>query len=624
MVHCRVRGIYAPASVELATDFARRVNSDSGTYGKWQNTGGVLVVYQSPDVRSAGERTRTHTIRRAARIVKATSSTMQSFIETADAVARTTKKTEKVKLISDLFTSLSLADAALAAQFFTGRAFPQFEERVVGIGGARLVRAVAKAAGKEGHNLGANYRNHGDLGDMAEELLRESHKQEGLQLIDIAALFEQLSAARTQMQKDELLDAAFSRASAAGVKYIVKILTGDLRIGSKESLVEEAIARAFGRSPTAVRRANMMLGDIGETLRRASEDRLESATVRLFHPLGFMLASPVETAQDVFAEGDTTAVYVEQKYDGIRAQVHKDASGKVKIYSRTRDEVTEFPELNGPISQVPGEFILDGEILGWRDSRPLPFTELQKRLGRKKVDFWLAQDIPAKFVAFDLLFQNGELLLDLSLRERKEHLRKLLATKAEFIDLAGDTLCDTPEKVAAEFRSALSVGHEGVMAKAVESPYTPGRRGGSWVKLKEPYATLDVVVTAAEYGHGKRHKVLSDVTFAVRDGERLLNIGKAYSGLTDIEIAQYTKFFLEHTLEDQGFRRIVEPKLVIEVAFNNIQKSTRHESGYALRFPRIVRARPDKVVTEIDTLERVDELFAQQHRANESLKHEAE
>ena len=547
---------------------------------------------------------------------------MHKFIATADAVARTTKKTEKVKLISELFTALLLADAALAAQFLTGRAFPQFEERVVGIGGASLARAVAKAAGKEGHNLGANYRKHGDLGDMAEELLRESHQQADLQLVDVAALFENLSAARTQIQKDDLLDAGFTCASASGVKYIVKILTGDLRIGSKESLVEEAIAKAFERSPAAVRRANMMLGDIGETLRRASADQLESATARLFHPLGFMLASPVETAQDVFAEGDTTAVYVEQKYDGIRAQVHKEASGKVKIYSRTRDEVTEFPELNGPISQLPGELILDGEILGWRDSRPLPFTELQKRLGRKNVDFWLAQDIPAKFVAFDLLFQNGELLLDLSLRERKERLRKLLAKKVEFIDLAGDTLCDTPEKVAAEFRLALSAGHEGIMAKAVESPYTPGRRGGSWVKLKEPYATLDVVVTAAEYGHGKRYKVLSDVTFAVRDGERLLNIGKAYSGLTDIEIAQYTKFFLEHTLEDQGFRRIVEPKLVIEVAFNNIQKSKRHESGYALRFPRIVRARPDKVISEIDTLERVDELFAQQHRATESLTHE--
>ena len=179
--------------------------------------------------------------------MKPGSSTMQQFIDTADAVASTTRKNEKIKLISELFTSLSLDDASLAAQFLTGQAFPQFEERVVGIGGASLSRAVARAAGKEGHHLGAAYRKHGDFGDMAEELLRESHKKGDLQLRDVAVLFENLSSARTEMQKDELLGAAFARASAAAVKYIIKILTGDLRIGSKESLVEEAIAKAFAQ-----------------------------------------------------------------------------------------------------------------------------------------------------------------------------------------------------------------------------------------------------------------------------------------------------------------------------------------------------------------------------------------
>jgi DNA ligase-1 len=376
--------------------------------------------------------------------------------------------------------------------------------------------------------------------------------------------------------------------------------------------VEEAIAKAFERSAVAVRRANMFLGDIGETLKLAAKDRLESATLRLFHPLGFMLASPVETAAELFTEEDAKAVYVEHKFDGIRAQVHKDASGKVKIFSRTRDEVTEFPELNAPLAALSGEIILDGEVLGWRGSQPLAFTELQQRLGRKKVDFWLAQDIPVKFIAFDVLFENGKLLLDHPLRERKERLRRIFAAHAEGVDAADAKLCENADQVAAEFRAALAAGHEGIVVKATDAPYTPGRRGGSWMKLKEPYATLDVVVTAAEYGHGKRHKVLSDFTFAVRDGERLLNIGKAYSGLTDAEIAEYTKFFLKHTVEDQGFRRIVEPKLVIEVAFNNMQRSTRHESGFALRFPRIVRVRLDKPVSEIDTLARAEELFARQ------------
>jgi DNA ligase 1 len=543
---------------------------------------------------------------------KRDSETMRKFVETADAVGQTTKKNEKIRLISELFKSLSVGDAPLAAQFLTGRAFPQFEERVVGIGGSSLTRAVAEAAGRSGENLGKIYRKHGDLGDMAEELLRETRGEGALTLQEVAELFRDLSSARTQVQKDELLRAAFASGSAGDVKYIVKILTGDLRIGSKESLVEEAIAKAFERSAAAVRRANMFLGDIGDTLKLAAEDKLESATLRLFHPLGFMLASPVETAAELFTAGETKAVYVEYKFDGIRAQVHKDASGKVRIFSRTRDEVTEFPELNAPLAALPGEIILDGEILGWRGSQPLAFTELQQRLGRKKVDFWLAQDIPVKFIGFDVLFENGELLLDHPLSKRRERLNRIFAAHAEGVAVAEAKLCENEEEAAAEFRSALLAGHEGIMAKATDSPYTPGRRGGSWMKLKEPYTTLDVVVTAAEYGHGKRHKVLSDFTFAVRDGERLLNIGKAYSGLTDAEIAEYTKFFLEHTMEDQGFRRIVEPKLVIEVAFNNMQRSARHESGFALRFPRIVRVRPDKPVSEIDTLARAEELFAKQ------------
>jgi DNA ligase-1 len=334
--------------------------------------------------------------------------------------------------------------------------------------------------------------------------------------------------------------------------------------------------------------------------------------MRLFHPLGFMLASPVETAEELFPQNEAKTMFVEHKFDGIRAQVHKDGSGKVKIYSRTRDEVTEFPELYAPLAAFPGELILDGEILAWRDGNPMPFTELQKRLGRKRIDMWMKLDIPVKFIAFDLLFENGELLLELPLGERRERLRKLFGQPAEGIALAEAEPCQTAQQAMAQFRGALAAGHEGIMAKAIDSRYTPGRRGGAWMKLKEPFATLDVVVTAAEYGHGKRHEVLSDFTFAVRDGDRLLNIGKAYSGLTDAEIAQYTKFFLEHTVDDQGFRRIVEPKLVIEVAFNNMQRSQRHESGFALRFPRIVRVRPDKPASEIDTLARAEELFAKQ------------
>src|SRR6201998_271519 len=210
------------------------------------------------------------------------------------------------------------------------------------------------------------------------------------------------------------------------------------------------------------------------------------------------------------------------------------------------------------------------------------------------MDLFIQNDIPVKYVAFDLLYQDAELLLDEELSRRKARLGALLAHAPPALRVARPTECRSAGDVQVAFRNSLAAGHEGIVAKVANSPYTPGRRGGYWFKLKEPFATLDVVVTAVEYGHGKRHAVLSDYTFAVRDGDRLLNIGKAYSGLTDAEIKEFTDYFLKHTVEDQGFRRIVEPTVVLEVAFNNMQKSNRHKSGFALRFPRILRIRSDK------------------------------
>jgi DNA ligase-1 len=430
-------------------------------------------------------------------------------------------------------------------------------------------------------------------------------------LKEVAQAFDQLPNLRTSTQKMGLIRSLFEPMSAGEVKYTIKIMTGDLRIGLKESLVEEAIAKAFDRPLDAVRRANMFTGDIGETLRSAAANELASVRMRLFHAIGFMLATPVETADEILPEG-VGSVIVEEKYDGIRAQVHKSAAG-VKVFSRTLDEIIEFPELNPSFANLPGELILDGEILAWHGSRPLPFTELQKRLGRKQLDLWLQHEIPVRYAAFDLLYQDGELLLDEPLEKRRDRLEKALPSGGNKpVYTAAALRCESIAEIRQAFKDALIAGHEGIVVKRPETFYTPGRRGRSWFKLKEPFATLDVVVTAVEYGHGKRHGLLSDYTFSVRDGNQLLTIGKAYSGLTDAEIKSGTEYFLQHTTEDLGGRRNVEPTVVIEVAFNNIQKSQRHESGYALRFPRILRLRPDKPVSEIDTLARVEELYARQ------------
>ena len=537
---------------------------------------------------------------------------MLRFSQLCDAIAATTKKTEKVRLVADYLKSAPLEEASLGALYLCGRVFPRREERVLSIGFSLLLRAVANVAGRNPSELAPVLRHHGDLGAGAEEIFCGRTPESSLSLPEIAAVYDSLARQRGPAAKQGLLEQTLSHLSALQAKYFIKVATGELRIGLKESLVEEGIAKAFAQPLAAVQRANMLTGDIRETLRLAVSNQLDSIGVQLFHPVSVMLAAPAETPADIIANFSDGAL-VEDKFDGIRAQAHKN-DVRVELYSRTLDRITEFPELHEPLRRLPGEFILDGEIIGWRNGRAIPFSELQPRLGRKQIDLFTVSNVPVSFIAFDLLSLNGRTLLDAPLSERRSLLEQLLATAEQpVVQFARANLARTEEEIEARFASALAAGNEGLLAKAPDSLYVPGRRGQFWMKLKRPLATLDVAVTAVEYGHGKRRGLLSDYTFAVRDDSRLVNIGKAYSGLTDIEIRDMTDYFLSHTVEDQGYRRTVEPNIVIEVAFNNVMKSSRHDSGFALRFPRIVRLRPDKPVSEIDTIDRVREIFANQH-----------
>jgi DNA ligase-1 len=537
---------------------------------------------------------------------------MLRFAHLCESIAATSKKNEKVSLVADYLRTTRVDESALAALYLCGRVFPRREERVLSIGSSILLRAVAKIAKKNPAELAPTLRHHGDLGAGAEEILRHHAVRSSFSLPQMAEVFASLAQQRGPAAKQALLEHTLQRLSALETKYFIKIATGELRIGLKESLVEEAIAKAFDQPLSSVQRANMLLGDIAEVLRLAVTDQLSSVSLQIFRPISVMLASPAETPADLVAAFPNGAL-VEDKFDGIRAQVHKQDS-QVEIYSRTLDRVTEFPELLEPIRSITGDFIIDGEIIGWRDGRAIPFTELQQRLGRKQIDLFTSSQVPVSFVAFDLLLLDGRPLLDTPLAERRLLLERLLANAEQpALQFTRAALCRTVEEIENRFLLALDGGNEGLLAKAPESPYVPGRRGQFWMKLKRPLATLDVVVTIAEYGHGKRRGLLSDYTFAVRDDAGLVNIGKAYSGLTDVEIRELTQYFLEHTTEDRGFQRDVEPTVVLEVAFNNIQRSNRHESGFALRFPRIVRLRPDKPAAEIDTLAHVREIFNSQH-----------
>jgi DNA ligase-1 len=483
--------------------------------------------------------------------------------------------------------------------------------------------------------LGEAYDRYSDLGLAVEDVLRTAghapSPDASPTLPEVAAGFETIEAASGPARKSAILRDLLARAEPRTAKGIVKVLGGELRIGLREGLVEAAIARAFDRPLDAVKWAGMLTGDVGRLAGLARDDLLDSAELAVFHPLKFMLASPAEDAAEILARLGPD-VWVEDKYDGIRAQLHK-RGRDVRLYSRDLHDVSgQFPEIVEAPRGLPWAGVIDGEILAWRDGAVLPFIALQTRLGRKSPSEAIVAEVPVIFVAFDLLALGagddaaGDTTLEPLLREPLAERRARL----DGIDLPlvtdGGRFARSHLAVAADvealdtaFAEARARRNEGLMVKDPRSGYSPGRRGLGWLKMKRALATIDCVVVGVEVGHGKRHGVLSDYTFAVRDTarDRLVTIGKAYSGLTDAEIAEMTRWFEAHTVARFGRYRQVEPTVVVEIAFDVIVRSTRHQSGFSLRFPRIARLRPDKSPDEIDTIETVTALY-------EGLQHGAE
>jgi DNA ligase 1 len=531
-----------------------------------------------------------------------------AWVATADAVRATTKKLEKNRLLGAYLAELEDDDLVIAGRLFAGAPFPRKDERVLSVGWSTLSDVLLERSARDGGDMAASYQRHADLGDVAHELIGDTPGEgEPLTLADVAASFDGIAAVRGTNNKRDLVRQLLRRANGGEARYIVKIVSGETRIGLREGLLVDAIAHAFQREREAVARANMLTGDIGETALRAKHDTLGEPTLAHFSPIGMMLATPVLDLAEV-AQRFPAPYVVEDKYDGVRAQVHK-AEDRIELYSRTFDRVTgRYPELLDALRTIPGSFVLDAEILAFDGERAVPFTTFQTRLGRKDVTGEVRARLPASLVVFDLLERDGRALLDLPLTERHDILRGVPLTeplrlaRQTTVTATGDALVAALDR---EFLAARERGNEGLMVKDPRSPYRPGRRGMEWLKVKRALRTLDVVVTAVEWGHGKRHGVLSDYTFSVRDGDRLRVVGKAYSGLTDKEIADMTEHFLASTVKDLGRARIVRPDTVIEVAFDQMQRSDRHDSGYAMRFPRIVRLRPDKPVAEIDTLDTV-------------------
>ncbi len=550
---------------------------------------------------------------------------MLDFARTGAAVGGTSATLEKTRLLAAYFRSLDDADLRRAAIFMSGRPFGPAQRRTLGLGWAALSKTIGGISRRDDDELQGIFRKHSDLGDWAGEALTDSTDNQDVSLEEVEKTLEAIRVARGAA-KTAPLEALLRRLHPEAARFVVKIISTEMRIGLSEGLVEAAVAEAFGLPLTRVKRVHLITGDIGETAVRVKRGQIETSTVTLFQPVRFMLASPVETAVEAFERMGAEKVWTEEKYDGVRCQLHH-ADGRVELFSRDLKETTSaFPELAESAPRLGHDVLFDGEVLAHRDGRVLRFFELQRRLGRKAVTAELRREVPVVLVVFDLLHLDGRSLLDDPLEQRRRLLEGL-GLEHPFL-LARVEEATSPSDLDRIFADTRERGHEGLMAKDPASPYTPGRRGLAWLKLKRPLATLDVVVTAVEWGHGKRKGVLSDYTFAVKDAStgRLVNVGKAYTGLTDAEIADMTRRFLGITVDDRGWARIVKPEVVLEVAFDSIQRSERHASGYALRFPRIVRIREDKPVDEIDTLSRVTELYERYFgsRTEEKLSEVAE
>lgn len=538
------------------------------------------------------------------------------FVEVCERVRQTSSKNAKVAAIAEYLPSLDDASLPVAVLFFSGATFPKGSGLALNVGFSTIMRSLSDIARLEQGEIQKIYLKHGDVGALAEHAVSKKLQNplvaQQLLLPDLHDQLRKIAEAAgpgAAEAKRKILTGLLINCSPGEAKYLIKIVAGEMRIGVVEGLVELAIARAFGRDVQAVRQAMLLSGDIAYVALLAKKDALSTVIMKPLTPLSFMLADVMFSAEEI-AEYYRKPLVCEFKYDGIRLQLHK-FKDQIRMFSRKLEDVTaSFPEIAKAAALLPQDFILDGEVIAYRNNRPLHFQELQKRLRRKSVSKQMKSEIPVAYIPYDIMYLDGQSVIDRPLAERKKLLAKL-KLKKPMID-PGYRITSSAEEIARVFVESREAGHEGLVVKEPESPYLPGKRGRHWAKLKRELDTIDAVIVIAEYGHGKRAGTLSDYTFAVRDGKSLKTIGKAYSGLTDAEIAGLTARLRSIVVKDEVYRLLVRPEIVLEIAFDSIQKSDRHESGFALRFPRIKYIRADKATDDIDSIEKVRRIYEMQ------------
>lgn len=560
------------------------------------------------------------------------------FVSVCEEIQSSTSKNKKVDILSKYLAKLSEDSLPLAARFLGGRIFQKGSALSLNLGFTTIMNSLCEIAELTTTEIQQIYLKYGDLGKLGEYAISKKHtvplfqqleKQDTLTMSYVFSILKKIAdieGAGSNKDKKKNLTGLLISCSPMEGKYLIKIMNGELRIGLVEGLVELALAKAFDSSIKDIREAMLLSGDIGSVSLLAKNKTLNTMEVRPLSPLSFMLAVLMFTAEEVISYYGKSLI-CEYKYDGIRVQLHK-FRDTIRMFSRKLEDIAfAFPEIveafkNESLTSFyfkSSDFILDGEIIGFKNSKPLHFQELQKRLRRKKLTDKFAELVPVIYVVYDILYLEGEQLIKQPLSKRKEILSKIQFRQP--ILNSTYILTDSIVKIVDLFNQSKEMGHEGLVIKDPSSQYHPGKRGRHWIKLKKELDTIDAVIVIAEYGHGKRAGVLSDYTFAVKDlsdGRNSLKvIGKAYSGLTDREIYEMTDRLRLATIKNEGYRLLVRPEIILEVAFDSIQKSNRHNSGFSLRFPRIKSIRTDKSIAEVDSLQKVIQIYEKQvHQTN--------
>ncbi len=551
--------------------------------------------------------------------------TFRTLAELCDQLESTSKRLRMINLVATFLKGLRADEVEPATAMILGRPFPKWDQRTLEISWATLSNVIKRITKTDWNAFSAAFSQTGDVGAATKAVFEKStlHKQatlfgKPLMILDVRQCLEDIAAATghgSREKKERLLETLLSNATPLEAKYLVKILVGEMRTGFSEGLMELAVSKAFNMPHEVVRRASMLTGDIGEVAQIAQTKGTEAVAqlqLQIFRPIKPMLAQMADDVNDALEELKGKAAF-EYKLDGARVQIHKSAN-TVQIFSRRLSDVTEsFPEIEALIrEQVKAkEAILEGEIIAiGEDDHPLPFQHLMRRFRRVHNIEEMINRIPAQLHLFDLLYVNGHSLTT----------EPYQARRTQLVRISGDIPL-TPQLITADareaehfLRDAINSGHEGLIAKKLDSPYTPGIRGKRWLKIKEALEPLDLVIVAAEYGSGRRHKWLSDYYLAARDPERgeYLVLGKTFKGLTDNEIITMTRRLKELALEQKHGKIVVTPKIVVEIAYNEIQQSPKYKSGMALRFARITRIRDDKSPEEADTIHRVRKIYEKQ------------